>query len=392
MLGQISRRIVNTITDSQSENLRHERVATIQGFVPLDKSRRFYTGTGEIVDEIVCEELSNDSEKSEKVIGWFKFRRNTSSTVSMRERFVHHNLIKKLNFTPPKEFIFAVFTSCMSRDLSTHKFDYSFCCSSEREGVFEPLQVWILNLGDTSHSEYRCNSLSAQATSSLFYEVIDSYRNDFVDEKGCMVQASNMHGMYITMMKKLQELVEVVKISETTVSSLTEEVEMRRREVERCRNQLRSQNEKPNEVVEERPPHPKFASCDSNQDTEKDLIDLSDHGAGINIEDDKIDQQQHFSTNNMEGRNDQDVWNDKEKSFESKNNIPKAENSNRRRKQKTPSKVASYQDVKNEDDDSDITDDETQTYSMDDSIRGNGLGYEETFSQNLAMETSSPIF
>ena len=150
--------------------------------------------------------------------------------------------------------------------------------------------------------------------------------------------------------------------------------------------------EKPNEVVEERPAHPKFASCDSNQDTEKDLIDLSDHGAGINIEDDKIDQQQHFSTNNMEGRNDQGVWNDKEKSFESKNNIPKAENSNRRRKQKTPSKVASYQDVKNEDDDSDITDDETQTYSMDDSIRGNGLGYEEMFSQNLAMETSSPIF
>ena len=46
-----------------------------------------------------------------------------------------------------------------------------FLCS-----VFEPLQVWILNLGDTSHSEYRCNSLSAQATSSLFYEVIDSYR------------------------------------------------------------------------------------------------------------------------------------------------------------------------------------------------------------------------
>ena len=46
-----------------------------------------------------------------------------------------------------------------------------FLCSA-----FEPLQVWILNLGDTSHSEYRCNSLSAQATSSLFYEVIDSYR------------------------------------------------------------------------------------------------------------------------------------------------------------------------------------------------------------------------
>lgn len=31
-----------------------------------------------------------------------------------------------------------------------------------------------------------------------------AYRNDFVDNKGCIQQASNMHGMYITMMKKLQ--------------------------------------------------------------------------------------------------------------------------------------------------------------------------------------------
>ena len=38
----------------------------------------------------------------QKVIGWFKFRRNTQGLVSMRERFIHHNLIKKLNFTPPK--------------------------------------------------------------------------------------------------------------------------------------------------------------------------------------------------------------------------------------------------------------------------------------------------
>ena len=29
-------------------------------------------------------------------------------------------------------------------------------------------------------------------------------RNDFVDNKGCIQQASNMHAMYITMMKKLQ--------------------------------------------------------------------------------------------------------------------------------------------------------------------------------------------
>lgn len=49
-------------------------------------------------------------------------------------------------------------------------------CSSIHVRHFEPVQVQILNLGDTSHSEYRLNCHSAQATSSLFHEVIDSYR------------------------------------------------------------------------------------------------------------------------------------------------------------------------------------------------------------------------
>ena len=64
--------------------------------------------------------------------------------------------------------------SCMLFGLKFINFsnkDYVCYCR-----VFEPVQVKILNLGDTSHSEYRLNCLSAQATSSLFYEVIDSYR------------------------------------------------------------------------------------------------------------------------------------------------------------------------------------------------------------------------
>ena len=61
-----------------------------------------------------------------------------------------------------------------------------------------------------------------------------------------------------------------------------------------------------------------------------------------------------------------------------------------RRKQKTPAKVISYASA---DDDDDITDDETQTYSLDDlNVKENGPGYEETFSKNLAMESSSPVF
>ena len=59
-----------------------------------------------------------------------------------------------------------------------HCYQYCFYCIAKYFTcrLFEPVHVQILNLGDTSHSEYRLNSLSAQATSNLFYEVVDSYR------------------------------------------------------------------------------------------------------------------------------------------------------------------------------------------------------------------------
>lgn len=51
--------------------------------------------------------------------------------------------------------------------------------------------------------------------------------------------------MLLTVIKIIlvfQELVEVVKNSETTVSSLTEEVESRKKQLEECRQQLASKN------------------------------------------------------------------------------------------------------------------------------------------------------
>ncbi|KAL9983923.1 hypothetical protein ACROYT_G006169 [Oculina patagonica] len=389
LLGQISSRIRNTITDSQSENLTHERVATIQGFVPFGKVHSFYTAVGHLVGESLSEELNNDNEKAEKVIGWFKFRRNTQGLVSMRERLIHHNLIEKFNFTPAKEFILAVFTAHMSRDMSTHKFDYSFCRSTHRAGHFEPVQVQILNLGDTSHSEYRLNCHSAQATSSLFHEVIDTYRNDFVDNQGCLKQSSHMHGMYITMMKKLQELADIVKKSETTVSSLTEEVESRRVQLEECRLQLANKNA-PCEVDEKRPLQPNSVTNEASHETEEDCKTVNQSGSEMPVKVNTNTDATVFTDNNQMETNDQDipVKENEDVSMEGKPSTNLLRTS--RRKQKTPAKVAHY--IKTENDD-DITDDETQTYSIDDNItRENGPDYEDKFSKSLAMETSSPVF
>lgn len=65
---------------------------------------------------------------------------------------------------------------------------------------------------------------------------------------------------------------------------------------------------------------------------------------------------------------------------------------NRRRKQRTPARVVVRYVQPVVADDDDVTDDETQPYSIEDKITGSGPDYEEKLSQNLAMETSSPVF
>ena len=53
-----------------------------------------------------------------------------------------------------KEFIMAVFTASMSRDMSTHKLDYSFCCSSHRGGyvrenrTLNSIRLWTKRGGE----------------------------------------------------------------------------------------------------------------------------------------------------------------------------------------------------------------------------------------------------
>lgn len=143
------------------------------------------------------------------------------------------------------------------------------------------------------------------------------------------------------------------------------------------------------EVEEKRPSHPNSASSQSNQDAENDYKSaLNEQGSEKSVEDIRKSDETCTDNNSMEINN-QRLPNGKDNSQMDEEPDAESGNLSRRRKQKTPAKVVSY--VAEESDD-DITDDETQTYSIDSNIEGNGPGYEETFSQNLTMESSSPVF
>ena len=142
------------------------------------------------------------------------------------------------------------------------------------------------------------------------------------------------------------------------------------------------------DVDDKRPLQPNSVSSDSNQDERNDLKSVDKHGSEIPVEDNRTKDATSTNSNSIEIIDHRHPKEKENAQMEEKPNA-ESENLNRRRKQKIPARVVAYAVAV---DDDDIADDETQTYSVDDNIKGSGTTYEEKFSQNLSMESSSPVF
>lgn len=143
------------------------------------------------------------------------------------------------------------------------------------------------------------------------------------------------------------------------------------------------------EVDEKRPLQPNSVANESDYETQKDCKTFNQQGSEVPVRVNKNTDAVEPTDNNSMETNDQDINKEKEgglmEETPSSNSLRTS-----RRKQKTLAKVERYPNRENDDDD--ITDDETQTYSIDDNIRARGPDYEEKFSKSLAMESSSPVF
>ena len=145
----------------------------------------------------------------------------------------------------------------------------------------------------------------------------------------------------------------------------------------------------PCEVDEKRPLQPNSVSNQSNQETEDDNRTVNKHGSEMPVDNNKTKGSAAATDNKSMETNGQGISVEKKGASMEETPTVDCTSLNRRRKQKTPVRVVHYA---NPDNDDDITDDETQPYSIEDKITGNGPDYEEKLSQSLAMESSSPVF
>ena len=127
----------------------------------------------------------------------------------------------------------------------------------------------------------------------------------------------------------------------------------------------------PCEVDEKRPLQPNSASTQSKQDFENEHETVNKQESEISPVNNKTEDLITFNDNDTIETNNQSLPNEKVNAQVKETPLNETRNLSRR-KQKTPAKLVSYASA---DDDDDITDDETQTYSLDDhNIKGNGTG------------------
>ncbi|XP_018394797.1 PREDICTED: BRISC complex subunit FAM175B-like [Cyphomyrmex costatus] len=188
LLGEALEFIVKTYTDSdnQVETIKiHINVETI---VTCPLSDLLYDSSGRINKEKLKDFMDD---KSKQVIGWFRFRRNTSNlTPTMRDKILHKQFAS--HFSSGNNYREDFFLTCLlnasiSETRGTHKFRHVFL--RHKRGIFEPIPLRINNLGDDASrhdgSDYKPTPVrKSTRLPDGFTQLIESLKLDMTRKSG----------------------------------------------------------------------------------------------------------------------------------------------------------------------------------------------------------------
>ncbi|XP_077259514.1 BRISC complex subunit FAM175B isoform X2 [Temnothorax americanus] len=187
LLGEVLEFIVKTYTDSdnQVETVKiHINVETIVTCPLVDL---LHDSTGWVNKEKLKDFVRD---KSKQVIGWFHFRRNTSSLMpTMRDKILHKQFASHFSGNNCREdfFLTCLLNASTSETHGTHKFRHVFL--RHNRGMFEPIPLRINNLGDDASrhdgSDYKPTPVrKATRAPDGFTELIESLRLDMTRTSG----------------------------------------------------------------------------------------------------------------------------------------------------------------------------------------------------------------
>ncbi|XP_078668395.1 BRISC complex subunit Abraxas 2-like [Branchiostoma floridae x Branchiostoma belcheri] len=216
LFGEVSVRVKDSISDSQINSKTTEKTICVLSHLPchLPLSSSLTTESiNKAITEVAC-----DREKH--IVGWYRFRRNSSPEPSLWERIIHRKLSETLK--SQENMLFWLFTYQSSGTVSTHVTDYTLYQQKDRR--LQAIPHAVVNLGDTSHDHYRMSSAGALSTDLGMLGVFKKYRDRLVDGEGQLCEVSIMNQMNSALQAQLMGLCDSVHQGEKEASVLEEEV------------------------------------------------------------------------------------------------------------------------------------------------------------------------
>ncbi|CAH0719993.1 unnamed protein product, partial [Brenthis ino] len=124
LIGEVTSQITNHISDSQNDNARLDTQILIRTVLPLPSVSLFYLPTGTIKEDVISDLLSN---VATEVVGWYKYRKNSSIKPTFRDKLISKGLQKYFDkYHGKKTFVCCNLSSKTSSTNSTHTVIYRF--------------------------------------------------------------------------------------------------------------------------------------------------------------------------------------------------------------------------------------------------------------------------
>ncbi|XP_034178929.2 BRISC complex subunit FAM175B isoform X2 [Osmia lignaria lignaria] len=148
LLGETLEFVVKTYTDADNQIETVKIQNNIETVVTCPLPDLLHDSIGRINKENLKDFLRD---KSKQVIGWFRFRRNTGLTPTMRDRILHKEFATHFsngNCAKERFFVTCLLNSTTSDERGTHKFKHVFLRRTRE--IFEPVPLRINNLENNS--------------------------------------------------------------------------------------------------------------------------------------------------------------------------------------------------------------------------------------------------